>query len=333
MGRRAPDRLATRLAAIAFVGAVMAVCDFVPADAARAGDRLIARGLSVDENSFSSNPLAAYGGVLAWLRDGSVDDEGNVVDYRLVVRAGGITRDAPVPPLAGRGLDVGPGRDGSPVVVYARCARGCDLYEYSVRSDRERRLDSLSSAAPELAGAAWRGRYVFTRAGRFPGLFASDPVRRIARSASVEIDLWGDVAAFTGATGPRRNTESGDARDSAVITERVTRQGRPRGCVVARARPPELGSDDFSERTEGRGDLRSTRLDGGYVYWVKEVTRRGRPVLTTQRRRLPDLRCRPRGRTQTASLSADAIAVDRGKLFYVVGERLLQATGRRTTFR
>ena len=78
--------------------------------------------------------IDAWGGVIAY----SQFDAGTY-QYRLAVIRGGAPEQLPVAAQSVPfDLDVGPGADGTPALVYARCpvagipvARGCDLYHYS----------------------------------------------------------------------------------------------------------------------------------------------------------------------------------------------------------
>lgn len=124
-----------------------------------------------------SAKVSGYGDVLAW----SAFDE-RLKRYRLVVKVGdGEARRVKV---RSRSLpfdvDVGPDRDGRPLLVYSRCrsepppnkraapkyaqAKGCDLYSYEVASGTERLLDGLSTdSESEYMPSIWRGDVAFAR--------------------------------------------------------------------------------------------------------------------------------------------------------------------------
>ncbi len=139
----------------------------------------------VDDLGTRPAKVAGYGDVLAW----STWEAGQR-RYRLVVRVGdGPARGVRV---AGRRLpfdvDVGPDRNGRPVLVYSRCrsepspvirqriyaestdlprydlASGCDLFAYSPADGRERRVAGVSSMAEsEYLPSVWRGNIAFAR--------------------------------------------------------------------------------------------------------------------------------------------------------------------------
>lgn len=115
-------------------------------------------------------------------------------------------------PIAPRGVpfdvDLGPGTDGQVLAVYSRCeqepqmdrrstgpapawatARGCDLYRYDFRSQREVRLDGPSTFDTEVLPTIWRDRVGFVRIyqgreglrGRAPYVYVRETGRRSQR--------------------------------------------------------------------------------------------------------------------------------------------------------
>jgi hypothetical protein len=99
---------------------------------------------------------------------------------------------------AGAGFDIGAGRSGQLIAVYARCGakRRCDLYRFDFGRRRERRIRSLSTRADELSPAFSNGRLAFTRRGKGGGLFKTGPLRRIYKRPGSGLDLRGDSATF-----------------------------------------------------------------------------------------------------------------------------------------
>jgi hypothetical protein len=104
--------------------------------------------LAVEQAPFTAD---AYGGVIAW---SSYDTQ--TKNYRLRLLRNGQPADPAVRTLRRPfDLDVGPGEDGSPVVVYSRNG---DLYRYDVATAAEGRIDSVSSphwleSQPSIHGA------------------------------------------------------------------------------------------------------------------------------------------------------------------------------------
>ena len=111
-------------------------------------------------------PIAAYGGALAWSAYDAASQR-----YALVVRQGEVTAPARTA-TSPRAFDVslGPDSRGRVVALYTRCAtagRDCDVYRYDLRTRRESRLRSVSSASfDEAWPAQWRGRIAFARRAR-----------------------------------------------------------------------------------------------------------------------------------------------------------------------
>ena len=91
--------------------------------------------LAVEQAPFTAD---AYGGVTAW---SSYDTQTKT--YRLLILRNGQPADPNVRTLRRAfDLDVGPGEDGSPVVVYSRNG---EIYRYDVAGATERKVSSVSS--------------------------------------------------------------------------------------------------------------------------------------------------------------------------------------------
>jgi hypothetical protein len=131
-------------------------------------------------------PVAAYGGRLAWSRLDRATGR-----YRLVTRAGGVTREVPVAP---RGVpfdvDLGPDERGRVVAAYSRCdreppaggafvefpkwadGRGCRLYRFDFATGRETPIAAANApGASQFLPSIWRARVAFARVyPRRPGM-------------------------------------------------------------------------------------------------------------------------------------------------------------------
>lgn len=132
--------------------------------------------------------VTAYGTTAAWSRRA---EDGT---HRLVVRSGGVVTDAPVAPSsAAYDPDLGPGKDNSRVIVYAR---GGDLYEYVVGVGGERPIAALSGRYRAGAPSFFKGVIAFARVnGPRPGLYLYRPGTGAAKRLSRRTPAQTDVAA------------------------------------------------------------------------------------------------------------------------------------------
>lgn len=132
----------------------------VSASAAGAAERLV----TVESRS---TPIDVHDGTAIW----SSYDSGR---YRLKVLHRGSLRTLPVrSQLLPFDADLGPGGAGDTVVVYSRCreeaveqatARGCDLYRYRLKTQRESRVKGTSRPGySEVMPSQWRARVAFAR--------------------------------------------------------------------------------------------------------------------------------------------------------------------------
>ena len=262
--------LRPRASVLALVAALGSLLLFSPAASA---DQVLVADPSADL-------LSAYGGSAAWSR---IAGPG----YRLVIRSDGRTEDARVRSFRHPvDVDLGPARRrGRTVAVYARCKaslRDCDLFEYSLRDKRERKLRSVSSRRrSEYAPSVWRGRYLFGRSGT--GILKTGPLLRLTRRKPIDTDLRGNSAlySFFGADGP----------DAA--TRRFGLRSRGRECVVFESDFPSSGGF-FT----GVGRV---AIDGDFQYWLQfggtrefPVPNPPRPFHSVVRTRTPTARCAPR---------------------------------------
>ena len=211
--------------------------------------------------------VAAYGGVQAWLHRGF---SGHTF-FRLVVRANGVTSDAPIRIFRNvPSIDLGPGSaPGSVVAVYPRCSGGvfterCAVYELDLASGHERRVPGLfSRRASASAPTTWAGAYAFGRdpigfgrthgSKRF-GLFAgTGHARRLGSRSPISADMDASVVAYA-AGGPA-------GRGVARTQIRVHRLAGRSDCLIDR-RTERLG------RPRNDNTVTSPVLSGGYVYWI-----------------------------------------------------------------
>lgn len=163
--------------------------------------------------------VTSYAATAAWSRRA---DDGT---YRLVLRQGVLTVDAPVPPSpVPYDPDLGPTRANGRTIVYAR---GGDLYRYDVGAPAEQRLTALSSGATEAAPSFFKDRIAFARTtGARKGLYLVRPGRSLAR-------LFRSVPAETDVAETRVVGRFGQGGRSIV---RVLTHGGDDVRVVARAR-------------------------------------------------------------------------------------------------
>lgn len=253
---------------VAFV-VVAAVGSLVLSPAASADQVLVADP--------SADLLSAYGGAAAWSRAAGPA-------YRLVIRSGGRTEDARVRSFRHPvDVDLGPARrPGRTVGVYSRCKaslRDCDLFEYSLRDRRERKLRSVSSRRrSEYAPSVWKGRYLFGRSGN--GLLKTGPLLRLSRRKPIDTDLRGESALYS-YPGPN---DGPDAR-----TQRFERRRPGRECVVFQSL---VSSSGFTLTGLGR-----VAIDGDFLYWLQfggSIGAGNLPPYQVVRTRRPTARCAPR---------------------------------------
>lgn len=262
----------------------------------------------------SADLLSAYGGATAWSRAAGPG-------YRLVIRSGGRTEDARVRSFRHPvDADLGPARRrGRTVAVYARCKaslRDCDLFEYSLRDRRERKLRSLSSRRrSEYAPSVWKGRYLFGRSAN--GLLKTGPLLRLTRRKPIDTDLRGDSALYSYAAADGPN----------AATRRFGRRSRGRECVVFESEFPSSGGF-FT----GVGRV---AIDGDFQYWLQfggfpnefPVPNPPRPFHSVVQQRKPTARCaprsqltgvgiRPEGDGPPAEDDVTSFSISRGRLLY-----------------
>jgi hypothetical protein len=103
--------------------------------------------------------IASYGSTTVW------------VDPKLgvVVRRGGKASSLKVEAKGLEDLDLGPAADGTPTAVYTRCARGCDVYAFSLRPGAGTKEVRVPGAAKpgvsEHMPTLWKGTVAFLRDG------------------------------------------------------------------------------------------------------------------------------------------------------------------------
>lgn len=279
----------------------------------------------------TASNVSAYGGALVWSRRAPSGD------YRLVVTKSGVASDAPVARFRHPvDADLGPGRHGGIVAVYARCrsSRRCNLFTLNLGSGRERKLRSLAGGRPEFVPSAWRGRYAFGRAARITGegtsfrdvrpfrsggLFKTDRRVRLSRRLPFGTDLRRTRVAYI--TDPQQL--------SSVRTQLFHRRRPGRDCRLA----------FFDNRDSGSSGehLFSPVIYGDFIYWLDETNLSVDPTQSfdLSRRRLPSRRCRQRSAVQLSHLVAvrkddpaprpESIAIDRGHVYFTGPRGVRQA--------
>ncbi|MDQ3647662.1 MAG: hypothetical protein M3433_03585 [Actinomycetota bacterium] len=275
---------------------------------------LFSPGASADQvlvSDPSPDHLSAYAGATAWSRLAGPR-------YRLVIRSNGRTEDARV-----RGFrhpvnaDLGPARRrGRTVAVYARCKankRDCDLFEYSLRDKRERKLWSISSRRrSEYAPSVWRGRYLFGRSAT--GLVKTGPLLRISRRKAIDTDLQGNSALYSYA-GPN------DGAD--VRTQRFERRRPGRACLIFQSSVPSAGGS-----FQGIGPV---AIDGDFLFSLFRVfppagSGNQFALYSVERERKPTSRCARRSLTDRVGIrpqgddprhdDVTSFSISRGHLLY-----------------
>ena len=144
---------------------------------------------SVVASSQSPPHARAYGGRVVWAELGDLG-------WQLKTLDAGRPADLPIAPFKSDGaLDVGPGEDGSPTLVFSRCERtaeggttGCDVFRYDFASRAESPVTTINTpAAVETLPSVWGRRIAFMRRvpGRTrPALFVA-PTRGAGRAIRV----------------------------------------------------------------------------------------------------------------------------------------------------
>ncbi len=111
--------------------------------------------------------IDSWGGVIAYSQFDAV-----TYQYRLAVIRGGAPELLPLAPQpVPFDLDVGPGPDGKPTLVYSRCpiatevvyATGCDLYRYSFATGTEAPIAGANTSSEEVAPSIWKDEIAFAR--------------------------------------------------------------------------------------------------------------------------------------------------------------------------
>jgi hypothetical protein len=104
----------------------------------------------------------AWGGVIAYSQFDAASYQ-----FRLAVIRGGAPELLPVAAQPEPfDLDVGPGPDGTPTLVYSRCptaTTGCDLYRYSFATATEAPIAGSNSSSEEVAPSIWKDTIAFAR--------------------------------------------------------------------------------------------------------------------------------------------------------------------------
>jgi hypothetical protein len=235
--------------------------------------------------------------------------------YQLVIRANGVTRDAPVPTNRRYSMapDVGPDQNGDPVVVYSRCAgssrKRCDIYRLDPDSGVERKVRAVSSSRlPETAPQVWGKRLVFHRCKRMIDGCTTftrkgeGKTRRLRLAAETySIDLRRNQAVGLRAIQP--NVRAFVIRFRIQLVT-IDKRGSKHPCVVAQALEDETGGTS----------LASPIFDERFLYWLREndVSVRSRIVRTPLRGACSD----PSLAVSERRVPSTRIVADHGRFFY-----------------
>jgi hypothetical protein len=120
---------------------------------------------SVAASSQSPTHARAYGGRVVW---GELGELG----WQLRTLEAGQPADLPIAPFKSDGaLDVGPGEDGAPTLVFSRCTRtaeggttGCDVFRYDFATRTESPVGTVNTpGAIETLPSIWGRRIAFMR--------------------------------------------------------------------------------------------------------------------------------------------------------------------------
>jgi hypothetical protein len=232
-----------------------------------------------------ATPVSAYAGHVVW----SQYENGAFRLYEAHASpAGPVTTALPVPPRAVPfDADVGPGADGTPTVVYSRCAteprlgtdglpvratgRGCDVYAFALGAAAEARVAGVSTGdASEFLPTVWRDRIAFgrvyeQRAGT-RGVYPYVYVRGDGPSERQPGGLRGE----TGLPGPT-------SLDLAGVRLGLTWGATVHGDLRSDARlDTTTGGHALLEFTTGQGvgnRVLSAIVFAGRVWWAHETTR------------------------------------------------------------
>jgi hypothetical protein len=191
--------------------------------------------------------LDAWGGVTAFSQFDPATYE-----YRLAVIRGGAPELLPLAPQpAPFDLDVGPGPDGKPTLVYARCpvatgtpvANGCDLYRYSFATATEAPIAGANTASEETAPSVWKDELVFAR---------TRPYAAVARVYRRPLDRPGARSTRL-ALIPRERCRAGACRRTDYGTVDETELRGSRLAVVVRVGPGRYDAPDVQVRLLDHG--------------------------------------------------------------------------------
>jgi hypothetical protein len=139
--------------------------------------------------------IASFASTSAWL------------DPKLgvVVRRGSGAQALTLSPKGLRDLDLGPAADGTPTLVYTRCAPSCDVYAYTLKpgAAEQRVAPAAKAGVSEHLPTLWKGTIAFERSGWVwttrLGAPASAPAKKLLRGDGFEdLELGPSAIAFSG---------------------------------------------------------------------------------------------------------------------------------------
>ena len=197
----------------------------------------------------------SWGGVIAYSQFDTTDYQ-----FRLAVIRGGVQELLPVAAQSVPfDLDVGPGPDGKPTLVYARCpiatgspyATGCDLYRYSLSTAAEAPIAGANTSSEEVAPSIWKDEIAFVRTqspfprpGVMPHFYTRPLERPDVRSTRVDVM-------------PTKECRSGYCRKTTYGTVDETELHGSRLAAVVHAGPGTVDAPNVEVRLVDHGKATS----------------------------------------------------------------------------
>lgn len=137
--------------------------------------------------------IASLGATSAW-----IDPELGVV-----VRSGATAQTLSLSPKGLHDLDLGPAADGTPTLVYTRCAPSCDVYAYTLKpgATEQRVAPAAKPGVSEHLPTLWKGTLAFERSGWVwtAKLGAPAPAKKLLQGDGfADLELGPTAIAFSG---------------------------------------------------------------------------------------------------------------------------------------
>jgi hypothetical protein len=204
--------------------------------------------------------IDSWGGVTAYSQFDAV-----AYQYRLAVIRGGAPALLPLAPQSVPfDLDVGPGPDGTPTLVYARCpvatgspyVAGCDLFRYSTATatatETEAPIAGANTSSEEGAPSIWKDEIAFVRTqspfprpGVMPHVYTRPVDKPDIRSTRIDVM-------------PTKQCRSGSCRKTTYGTVDETELRGSRLAAVVHAGPGTIDAPNVEVRLVDKG--KATRV-------------------------------------------------------------------------